>query len=119
MGTVRSYQQLIVWQRAMELVEAVYRATSDFPKHESFCLTAQVRRAAVSVPSNIAEGQGRGAGKEFGHHLRISNGSRQELETQLMIAQRLGYLTTDSLTDVLTTSAEVGRLLAGLMRSIR
>ena len=78
-----------------------------------------MRRAAVSVPSNIAEGQGRGLGKEFGHHLRISNGSRQELETQLLIAQRLGYLTIDSLTDVLATSAEVGRLLAGLMRSIR
>jgi four helix bundle protein len=115
---VRNYQQLIAWQRAMDLVEDVYRITKAFPREELYGLTSQIRRAAVSVPSNVAEGQGRGVGKEFCHHLRISNGSRQELETQLLISGRLGYVNAPIIDDLLVCSGEVGRLLSGLMKSV-
>ena len=115
---VMHYQQLIAWQRAMDLVEDVYRVTRAFPKEELYGLTGQLRRAAVSVPSNVAEGQGRGIGKEFCHHLRISNGSRQELETQLLIAGRLDYVDRPTVDQLLVRSGEVGRLLSGLMKSV-
>jgi four helix bundle protein len=115
---VRHYQQLIAWQKSMELVEAVYRVTRSFPKEELYGLTTQIRRAAVSVPSNIAEGQGRGVGREFCHHLRIANGSRQELETQLLLAERLCYIEQPTVDGLLAASAEVGRLLAGLLKSV-
>ena len=115
---VRDYRKLIAWQKAMDLVESLYRATRCFPREEQYGLTSQLRRAAVSVPSNIAEGQGRGVGKEFTHYLRVSNGSRQELETQLLIAQRLEYIDNATVEALLSDSAEVGRLLAGLMKSL-
>ena len=112
------YRDLIAWQKAMDLVEGVYRATRGFPPDELYGLTNQVRRASVSIPSNIAEGQGRGVGKEFAHHLRIANGSRQEVETQLLIAQRLNYIPGDAVQRLLSAAEEVGRLIAGLLRSI-
>jgi four helix bundle protein len=91
----QNYRDLIAWQKAMDLVVAVYRATEQFPKEEIYALTSQIRRAAVSIPSNIAEGQGRGTVNEFTHFLRIAHGSLRELETQLLIAQRLEYLNSD------------------------
>jgi four helix bundle protein len=100
------------------LVENVYRATRAFPPDELYGLTNQIRRASVSIPSNIAEGQGRGMGKEFAHHLRIANGSRQEVETQLLIAQRLSYLPAEAVERLIAGAEEVGRLLAGLLRSL-
>lgn len=103
----------------MDLVEAVYLASRSFPKEELYALTSQLRRAAVSIPSNIAEGQGRGVGKEFCGYLRISNGSRQELETQILIAERLGYLAPTAREALLEISAEVGRLVAGLVRAVQ
>ena len=115
---VRHYQQLIAWQKSMDLVEGVYRVTRSFPKEELYGLTNQVRRASVSIPSNIAEGQGRGIGREFAHHLRIGNGSRQEVETQLLIAERLSYISHATVQGLLLASAEVGRLLAGLLKSV-
>ena len=115
---VRHYQQLIAWQKAMDLVESVYRVTRSFPREEQYGLTNQIRRAAVSIPSNVAEGQGRGVGKEFCHHLRIGNGSRQELETQLLIAERLEYIDESAVEALLVASGEVGRLLTGLLRSV-
>lgn len=115
---VSHYQELIAWQKAMDLVEVVYRVTQRFPREELYGLTNQVRRAAVSIPSNIAEGQGRGVGSEFAHHLRISNGSRQEVETQILIGQRLNYITSAEADIALAAAAEVGRLIAGLHRSI-
>jgi four helix bundle protein len=115
---VTHYRELIAWQKAMDLAEMIYRATEVFPREEVYGLTSQVRRAGVSVPSNIAEGQGRGVGGEFAHHLRIANGSRQEAETQILLAVRLGYLNDMDADGVLTASAEVGRLLSGLLRSI-
>lgn len=114
----KHYKDLLVWQRAMELVEEVYRITARFPREERLGLALQLRRAAVSVPSNIAEGQGRGVGKEFLHFLRISNGSRQEVETQLLIAQRLGLAPSEAITEVLACTEECGRMLTGLTRSL-
>jgi four helix bundle protein len=89
------YKELVAWQKSMELVERVYRATQCFPRDEIYKLTNELRRAAVSIPSNIAEGQGRGTSAEFDRFLRIADGSRQEVETQLMIAERLGKSTRD------------------------
>jgi four helix bundle protein len=116
---VRTYRELIVWQRAMDLVVEVYKCTRRFPKEELFGLTSQLRRAAVSVPSNIAEGQGRGIGAEFRHHLRISQGSLQELETQMILANRLGYLSAEQLETTLCIASEVGRLNRSLHASIK
>jgi four helix bundle protein len=115
---VQSYQDLVAWQKAIDLVEAVYRVTQGFPREELYGLTNQLRRAAVSIPSNVAEGQGRGAGSDFARYLRIANGSRQEVETQLLIGLRLGYLDAHTLGPLLAMSGEVGRLLSGLMKSI-
>ena len=84
------YKDLIAWQKAMDLVESVYKVTEAFPKREVYSLTDQIRRAAVSIPSNIAEGQAHFTNREFVHYLRHSRGSLAELETQLLIAQRLG-----------------------------
>ena len=115
---VKSYRDLIVWQKAMDFVEAVYRVTQKFPSEEKFSLTAQLRRAAVSVPSNIAEGQSRGGPRDFNKFLDISYGSLSETETQLIIASRLKYLTNNELIQLLANTAEIGRLLNGLQRSI-
>jgi four helix bundle protein len=115
---VQSYRELIVWQRAIDLVEKVYRATESFPKTETYQLTSQVRRAAVSVPSNIAEGQGRRTTKDFLHFLGIAYGSLCELETQIILAIRFEYLTQTSAEPVFELSAEVGRLINGLVRSL-
>ncbi|HEX2973988.1 MAG TPA: four helix bundle protein [Tepidisphaeraceae bacterium] len=115
---VRSYKELIVWQRAMDLVVAVYEATRTFPKEEMYGLTSQIRRCAVSVPSNLAEGQGRGTTLGFLRYTRIAMGSLQELETQLVLANRLSYMKQELLDGLLTVSDEVGRLTRGLQKSL-
>jgi four helix bundle protein len=106
-----SYQNLVAWQRAMELVTDVYKVTRAFPKEEVYGLTSQLRRAAVSIPSNIAEGQGRKGDGEFRHFLRLSLGSLMEVETQIMISERLGYLKSDSAQTLLHPTGELGRIL--------
>ena len=115
---VLHYRDLVAWQRGMDFVEAIYRLTQKFPREELYGLTNQLRRAAVSVPCNIAEGQGRGVGREFAHHLRIANGSRQEAETQLLLAVRLGYVTEAEAAPALGLADECGRLISGLRRSV-
>jgi four helix bundle protein len=115
---VLHYRELIAWQRGMDFVEAVYRLTHQFPREELYALTNQLRRAAVSVPSNVAEGQGRGVGAKFCHHLRIANGSRQEAETQILLAVRLGYVTEQDAAEAMGLADEVGRLVTGLERSV-
>jgi four helix bundle protein len=115
---VKSYRQLTAWQRAMDLVVEVYKVTRKFPREEIYALTNQVRRAVVSVPSNIAEGQSRGFGVEFRRYLSIALGSLQEVETQLMIARRLAYIDDPILKSVLGLADEVGRLLRGLHKSV-
>jgi len=112
------YTGLIAWQKAVDLVEEVYRATAAFPKEELFGLTSQIRRAAVSVPSNIAEGQGRASTNEFRHHLSIALGSLCELETQHVIARRLGYLDEMGMQRTMDLAAEVGRLINGLLNHL-
>jgi len=114
-----TYRDLKAWQKAMELVTAIYASTQEFPKQETYGLTSQMRRAAVSIPSNIAEGQGRRLEKDFQHFLRNARGSLLELETQILIAQNLQYLTRGNAEILLTMSAEVGRILNGLIASIR
>src|SRR5579859_6880552 len=114
-----SYRDLVAWRKAMILVVQVYRATRTFPKDELYGLTNQLRRAAVSVPSNIAEGQARFSRKEFHHFLSLSRGSLVEIETQLMIAQNLGYLLPSQNQPLLAEAAELGRILNGLIASIK
>ena len=114
----RSYKDLVAWQKAMDLVTATYRASSRFPKDELFGLTSQLRRAAVSIPSNIAEGQGRLSEKEFRYFLGQARGSLMEVETQLQIAQNLGYLELADTEAILKNCGEVGRILNGLLASI-
>ncbi len=117
MTTVRTYRDLIAWQRAMDLACDVYHLTAGLPRDEMYGLTRQIREAAVSIVSNIAEGQARGT-REFRHFLNIALGSLQELETQITLAQRLGLTPKAGIDDVLETGAEVGRLMRGLSASL-
>ena len=117
--TVKNYSELIAWQRAMDLAELAFRTTDSFPLQERYGLARQVRDAAVSVPSNIAEGQGRRSTKEFLHHLSIAHGSVRELETQAILARRLGFVEATSAAHFLDLAGEVGRLLNGLYNSLR
>jgi four helix bundle protein len=118
MPGVTSYRELIVWQKAMDLAVAVYKITEVLPSRERYGLTDQVRRAAVSVPSNIAEGQGRSTVNDFLRFLSIARGSLNEMETQILIAQRIGYLPESDRDVILRQSDEVGRLLRALGRSL-
>jgi four helix bundle protein len=115
---VRSYRDLIAWRKSMELVFEVYRCTQTFPKSEIYGLVSQLRRAAVSVPSNIAEGQARLSTGEFRHFLGLARGSLMEVETQILIAQQLGYLELEKTELLLAISAEVGKVLNGLLTSL-
>src|SRR5271165_4559545 len=114
----RCFQDLLVWQKAMNLVIQIYDVTRRFPKEELFGLTSQLRRAAVSVPSNIAEGQARLSTGEFRQFLGNARGSLVEVETQILIAQELGYLERDEGERLLRVAAEVGRILNGLLNSL-
>ena len=116
--TVRNYQELVAWQKAMDLVEDVYKLTKHFPREELYALTSQIRRAAVSVPSNIAEGQGRRTTSDFLRHLSIAYGSLREVETQAMIAQRLKYVAGANVKSVIDRAGDVWRLLNGLMSAL-
>jgi four helix bundle protein len=119
-GTViRGFEDLEVWRKGMDLVMQVYGLTKPFPSDERYGLTAQLRRAAVSIPSNIAEGRGRFGLRSFLYHLSVATGSLMELETQLRIAARLEYLKPEQARTLLEQLGEVRRLLAGLVRSLR
>ena len=114
-----TYRDLKAWQKAMQLVTAIYAPTQQFPRTETYGLTSQMRRAAVSIPSNIAEGQGRRLEGDFQHFLRNARGSLLELETQVLIAQNLQYISQAETDTLLAMCAEVGRILNGLIGSIR
>ena len=116
--TVRQYQNLIVWQKAMELVTRVDEVSESFPRREMFSLTNQLRRAAVSIPSNIAEGRGRQSTKDFLRHLSIARGSLQEVETQILIAARPRYRDEPASAELLGGAEETSRLMTGLSRSL-
>ena len=115
---VKNYRELIVWQKAMDLAVLVYRVTAGFPKEEIYGLRSQMRRAAVSIPSNIAEGQGRRTTDDFLRFLSVANGSLRELETQTLIAKRLTYISEEECSEILDLAAEVGRLRNGLVGSL-
>jgi four helix bundle protein len=114
-----SFCDLRVWKEAMKLTAEIYRCTSDFPRHELYGLSQQIRRAAVSVPSNIAEGKGRHTDKEFSQFLFHARGSLLEVQTQIMIAEELQYLSKDKAQRLLTMAEGVGRALSGLINSLR
>jgi four helix bundle protein len=117
-STKHFYRDLVVWQRAIELVTDIYRRTASFPDHERFGLTSQLRRAAVSVPSNIAEGQGRFTRGEFRQFLGQARGSLLEIETQITICRNLGYMREVETEELLERTGEVGRMLNGLVQSL-
>ena len=114
-----SYRDLRVWQSAMELVVSVYHETREFPREEIYGLTSQMRRAAVSIPSNIAEGKGRSTDRDRALFFCHARGSLLELETQILIAQRLRYMTASRSEDLIRNSNELGRMLNALIQSIR
>lgn len=116
---LQSYRELLVWQKSMDFVVACYRVTESFPKSETYGLAIQIQRAAVSVPANIAEGQGRNHTREFINHLSIAYGSLMEVETHLQIATRLNYMDDTVLHRLLESSNEIGRMLNGLMQSLQ
>lgn len=114
-----SYKELVVWKKAMELARLVYEMTATFPSTEKYGLVSQMRRAAVSVPSNIAEGQGRSTAGEFRQFLGNARGSLYELETQSILAEDLGWLSGDDASSMRVRVETIGKLLNGLMRSLR
>lgn len=115
---MRPHEKLDVWKKAVDFVVAVYRSTDDFPRDERFGLTSQMRRAAVSIPANIAEGAGRKSYKEFAHFLSNSQGSASEVETELLIAERLGYIQEVKYLELRASLDEIGRMLTGLSQHL-
>ena len=116
---IKSYRELVVWQKAMELVVEGYKVAGLLPKTELYGLKSQIERAAVSVPANIAEGHGREHLGDYLRHLSVAMGSLMELETHLLIAEKLTFLAATEIARALQMSGEVGRMLAGLTRSLR
>jgi len=112
------YRDLKVWQAAMRLAGEIYRLSARFPKHETYGLASQLQRSAVSLPSNIAEGHGRNSSKEFNHFLGIALGSLAELETQVILAQHLDYLTEEEISPAMQNADEIGKMLKGLQKSL-
>ncbi|MCK0131596.1 four helix bundle protein [Flavobacteriaceae bacterium F08102] len=115
---IKDFKDLIVWQRAMELVTEVYRLVKKLPKEERFALSDQIRRSAISIPSNIAEGQGRNSTKEFIQFLSIAKGSKAELETQLLLCVKVTYLTNLEIEKATNLIQEVGKMLNALQKSL-
>jgi four helix bundle protein len=115
---MRPHQKLQAWSQAVELVTRIYRSTERFPREERYGLTSQIRRAAVSIPANIAEGAGRRSHKEFAYFLSNAQGSASELETELIIANRLGYLDEATFGQLIFDLERIGRLITGLSRHV-
>ena len=116
---MRPHEQLDVWKKAIDFVVAIYKATEGFPKEERFGLISQLGRAAVSIPANIAEGAARKSPKEFAHFLSNSQGSASEVETELLIARKLGYMQETDYRALLSVLDDIGRMLTGLSRHLQ
>ncbi len=116
--TVQSYQELEVWKVAMDLAAECYRVTKAFPKDEMFGMTSQIRRSASSIPANIAEGQGREHTKEFLNHVSIARGSLKELETHLLLCQRVGLLKEADLLSLITLCDRISQMLSRLRQAL-
>ena len=119
MSEVRSYRDLIVWQRAMDVAAATYQLTRHYPSDELFGLTSQSRRAAASIAANIAEGYGRASKQAYINFLRIAQGSLKELETHLLLAERVGVARDGAIQPLLEQSEEIGRMLKALIGKLR
>jgi four helix bundle protein len=112
------YKELIVWQKAFSLVLHIYKATQDFPDSEKFALQSQIRRASISIPSNIAEGNKRGTSKDYISFLRIAQGSGAELETQLLLAKELGYITENTYFELEKNLSEIMKILTVIIKKL-
>ncbi len=117
--TVQSYRELTVWQKSMDLVVEVYRIIKHLPKEEQYALSEQLRRSAISIPSNIAEGNGRSGLKEYVRFLNIARGSKNELETQLLICVRLNYLVYTDINRAMELSEEIGKMLNTIIKRLQ
>ena len=115
----KNYKELVVWQKAMDLVEEVYAIVRLLPNEERYALGDQIRRSAISIPSNIAEGNARATDKEMIHFLYIAQGSRAELETQLELSFRIGCTSEKQIQEIIELSNEVGRMLTGLIKTLK
>ena len=115
---MNSYRELIVWQKSMQLVRAVYQLLEALPRKELYALDSQMRRAVISIPSNIAEGQGRSTAKEFVHYLSIARGSKFELETQMLICIELGYFSSGSAETALGLCDEIGKMINSMISKL-
>ena len=118
-AVIQSYKDLRVWREAMDLAEACYRLSTGFPRDEAYGLTAQVRRSAVSVPANIAEGYGRENRGSYVQFLKVAQGSLKELETHLVLAERVGIVSAEATVPVLDRCEVVGKMLNALIRSLQ
>ena len=119
MGAIRGFKDLVAWQKGMELAQRVYQVSEAFPARERLGLTAQVRRSAVSVPSNVAEGYGRRSRGDYVRFLHVADGSCNEVETQLLLAQRLGFAKDGALDEAVALAREEQRILRGLIRALQ
>lgn len=115
---IKDFKDLIVWQKAMELAAETYLIVKKLPKEELFALSDQIRRAAISIPSNIAEGQGRNSTKEFIHFLAIAKGSKAELETQLLLCVKVNYLNSSEIGTAINLVQEVGKMINAIQKSL-
>ncbi|MCO5234018.1 MAG: four helix bundle protein [Chitinophagales bacterium] len=118
MNSSKDFKDLIVWQKSMELVAEVYRLVKKLPKEELYALSDQIRRSAISIPSNIAEGQGRKSKKEFNQFLAISKGSKAELETQLLLCVKINYLSNTEIETSIDLIQEIGKMINALQKSL-
>lgn len=119
MGEIKSYKDLLIWQKGIKIVKLIYLLTNTFPKEELYALTNQLKRASVSIPSNISEGFGRNTDKSFGHFLDISRGSLYELETQLIIAKELGFITEEKLyNEILNEIEEESKMINSFSKTL-
>ena len=116
---INKYKDLIVWQKSMQVAEALYRLAKRLPKEETYALSDQMRRAAVSIPSNIAEGYGRNSKKEYAYFLSIAKGSLNELETQLLLCVQVKYLKESDVEPVLETLSELGKMLTTIILKLK
>ena len=119
MPSLKSYRELLVWQKGIDLVVIAYKATAGFPKSETYGLISQIRRAATSIPANIAEGYGRGTRKEYLQFVMVAQGSLKELETHFIVSEKLSYLTASQAARLLTQTDELGRMMGSLIRKLK
>lgn len=118
MNEIKDFKDLVVWQRAMDLVAEVYQVVKKLPKEELYALSDQIRRAVISIPSNIAEGYGRNSSKEFSHFISIAKGSKSELETQLLLCLKIDYLKESDIQNVMYLIDQVEKMLYSLQKKL-